>query len=120
MRKIRVFLIANESILRRDICELLEMEDYELFYAPDSTAMDIVHDMFQPDIVMIYDVSLERQREIIQFFGIHLNHPVLLILRKWQYQASRNFYKKLSPRVKFIYAPFTIDDILDQSDITCL
>lgn len=113
-RKIRVFLIANDSALRRDICELLKMEDYEVFSAPDSMSMDIVHDVFKPDIVMIYDLKIEQQKEIIQFFSIHLNHPLLLLLRKWQYQANYDFYKTLAPRTCFIYAPFTIDDILDQ------
>lgn len=117
MRKIRIFFVAPDSEPCEDICGLLALEDYQVFHAPDCEGMDIVYDVFMPDIVMIYNLTLEQQKEIIDFFSISLNHPLLLLVRKWLYQANRDFYRKIAPRTRLISAPFSIDDMLEQIEL---
>lgn len=117
MRKIRIFFIAPESALCEDICDLLALEDYDVFYAPDCEGMDIVYDVFMPDIVMIYNLTLVQQKEIIDFFSISLNHPLLLLVRKWLYLANRHFYRNIAPRTRLISAPFRIDEMLEEIEL---
>lgn len=114
MRKIRIFFIASESEIVEDICDILELEDYQVFNAPDNTTMGIVYDVFKPDMMMTYNLTLEQQNEVITFFGKSLNHPLLLLVRKWLYQSNRTLYRDLPRRTDFIYTPFTAEEMLEQ------
>lgn len=115
-RKIRIFIVAPDSDLCLGIQEVCSMEEYKYFHSSTSDALNVVHEVFLPDIVITFWMRDYETASVLNYFA-RFDTPILLITPSRDRDYHRRLIHDYAPNIEIVTMPFTVEEFLENLEL---
>lgn len=115
IRKIRVLIIGPDDDLCSDIQSLLLMEGYQFFHSRSSEALDVAHEVFIPDMVIIFMMGEDDILSVFDYFSRY-NIPILIMIDSRHAVRYKYLALKFASKFDILTLPVDTDDFMNAVD----